>query len=430
MDNQQELFPVVDEEGRVIGSATRGECHNGSHLLHPVVHLHVFNTSGDIYLQKRPEWKDIQPGKWDTAVGGHIDYGETPEVALQREVREELGITDFTPEFICKYVFDGIRERELVYVHRTVFDGPIRPSAEELDGGRFWTMDEIHEAMGKNVLTPNFESEFKKCFSKSFKTMKTAIVQHVIRCNELEWNLQHITALLDQRPGADLYVLSETFATGFMAEGSAEQAGVQSPRILSWMQQQAHRLDAAIAGSVATVDGEGLLRNRLFFVRPDGSYDYYDKHHLFGFAGETDDYVPGQRRVIVEWRGVRFLLQVCYDLRFPVFSRNRGDYDAIIYVANWPQKRREVWQTLLKARALENQCFVAGVNIVGSDNVCEYLGDSVIINAYGRTIAACTPGMVEVASAELDMDELRRFRQKFPVLEDADEFGVETKKLL
>ena len=257
--------------------------------------------------------------------------------------------------------------------------------------------------------------------------MRIVIVQHVIRCHELEWNLQHITTLLDQRPGADLYVLPETFATGFMAEGSAEQAGVQSPRIFSWMQQQARRLDAAVAGSVATVDEEGLLRNRLFFVRPDGCYDYYDKHHLFSFAGETDDYVPGQRRVIVEWQGVRFLLQVCYDLRFPVFSRNRGDYDAIIYVANWPQKRREVWRTLLKARALENQCFVAGVNIVGSDNVCEYLGDSVIINAYGRTIAACTPGVEEVASAELDMDELRRFRQKFPVLEDADEFWVGSK---
>jgi isopentenyldiphosphate isomerase len=129
-----------------------------------VVHLHVFNSAGDIYLQKRPEWKDIQPGKWDTAVGGHIDYGETPEEALLREVREELGITDFKPEFVGKYVFESRRERELVYVSRTVYDGPIRPSAEELDGGRFWTMKEISEAMGQNILTPNFESEFKRCF--------------------------------------------------------------------------------------------------------------------------------------------------------------------------------------------------------------------------------------------------------------------------
>ncbi len=131
-----------------------------------MVHLHVFNSNGDIYLQKRPEWKDIQPGKWDTAVGGHVDYGETPEEALQREVREELGITEFTPELIDKYVFDSHRERELVYVNSSTYDGEIHPSADELDGGRFWTMEEIREAMGKGILTPNFESEFKRCFAK------------------------------------------------------------------------------------------------------------------------------------------------------------------------------------------------------------------------------------------------------------------------
>ena len=166
MDNQQELFPIVDENGQVIGSATRGECHSGSKLLHPVVHLHVFNSKGDIFLQKRPEWKDIQPGKWDTAVGGHIDYSETPEEALLREVQEELGITDFRSEFVDRYVFESQRERELVYVYRTIYDGEIRPSAKELDGGRFWTMQEIREAMGKGILTPNFESEFERCFGK------------------------------------------------------------------------------------------------------------------------------------------------------------------------------------------------------------------------------------------------------------------------
>ena len=146
MDNQQEKFPIVDEEGRVVGAATRGECHNGSKLLHPVVHLHVFNSQGDIYLQK------------------HIDYGETPEEALRREVREELGITDFRPEFVDKYVFESQRERELVYVHRTVYEGAIQPSTEELDGGRFWTSEEVREAMGKDILTPNFESEYKRFF--------------------------------------------------------------------------------------------------------------------------------------------------------------------------------------------------------------------------------------------------------------------------
>ena len=168
-DNQQEIFPIVDEEGTVIGQATRGECHNGSKRLHPVVPLHVFNAQGDVYLQKRPEWKDIQPGKWDTAVGGHIDYGETPEEALRREVREELGMTDYTPEFISKYVFESQREKELVYVHRTTYDGAIQPSKNELDGGRFWTMDEIRRAMGQNVLTPNFEREFEKFFLNTTK---------------------------------------------------------------------------------------------------------------------------------------------------------------------------------------------------------------------------------------------------------------------
>ena len=163
-DNKEELFPIVDEQGRVIGKATRGECHNGSRLLHPVVHLHVFNQTGDIYLQKRPEWKDIQPGKWDTAVGGHIDYGETPEKALEREVREELGITDFVPERLGMYVFDSQRERELVYINRTTYEGIINPSEDELDGGRYWSMVELRAAIGKGVLTPNFESEFKRFF--------------------------------------------------------------------------------------------------------------------------------------------------------------------------------------------------------------------------------------------------------------------------
>lgn len=163
-DNNQEIFPLVDADGNVIGSATRGECHNGSYLLHPVVHLHVFNSQGELYLQKRPEWKYIQPGKWDTAVGGHVDFGESPREALNREVREELGITDFEPVFVDKYVFESRRERELVYVNRTTYDGPVCPSQDELAGGRFWTMQEIKDAIGHDILTPNFESEFQRCF--------------------------------------------------------------------------------------------------------------------------------------------------------------------------------------------------------------------------------------------------------------------------
>lgn len=160
-DNLEEMFPLVDEEGNITGAASRGECHNGSKLLHPVVHLHVFNSRGELYLQRRPLWKDIQPGKWDTAVGGHVDLGESVEMALRREVREELGMTEFTPETLTHYVFESATERELVFVHRTTYDGPVTPS-DELDGGRFWSLDEIRENMGKGIFTPNFESEIRR----------------------------------------------------------------------------------------------------------------------------------------------------------------------------------------------------------------------------------------------------------------------------
>ena len=160
-DNKEEMFPIVDEQGNIIGAATRGECHSGSKQLHPVVHLHVFNSQGELYLQKRPHWKDIQPDKWDTAVGGHIDLGESVEIALKREASEELGITDFTPELLTSYVFESAREKELVFSHKTTYDGPIAPT-DELAGGRFWSLEEIRENLGKEIFTSNFENEFRK----------------------------------------------------------------------------------------------------------------------------------------------------------------------------------------------------------------------------------------------------------------------------
>lgn len=162
-DNSDELFPVVDEEGNVIGKATRGECHGGGMQLHPVVHLHVFDESGRLYLQRRPEWKDIQPGKWDTAVGGHVDYGEDVEAALAREAREELGLTGFEGVFMGRYVFQSSRERELVNTFRTVAKQKPQPSGE-LDGGRFWSREEILENLGKGIFTPNFEQEYSALF--------------------------------------------------------------------------------------------------------------------------------------------------------------------------------------------------------------------------------------------------------------------------
>lgn len=164
-DNPNEMFPIVDEEGNILGSMTRGHAHDGSKILHPVVHLHVFNSNGELYLQHRPTWKDIQPDKWDTAVGGHVDLGENVEQALKREVNEELGITNFTFESLGHYVFESKREKELVYVHRCIYDGEIHPSREELSGGRFWTTQEIADNIGKSVFTPNFEGEYQRFFT-------------------------------------------------------------------------------------------------------------------------------------------------------------------------------------------------------------------------------------------------------------------------
>ena len=161
-DNPNEIFPIVDENGNILGQVTRGHAHDGSKILHPVVHLHVFNSRGELYLQHRPAWKDIQPDKWDTAVGGHIDLGESVGDALKREVREELGITECTPESLGHYGFESNREKELVYGHRCIYDGPMSPSKNELSGGRFWAPEEISANIGKGIFTPHFESEYLK----------------------------------------------------------------------------------------------------------------------------------------------------------------------------------------------------------------------------------------------------------------------------
>ncbi len=159
--NSKEIFPIVDNEGNTIGSASRLYCHNGSKVLHPVVHLHIFNRKGELYLQKRSIHKDIQPGKWDTAVGGHIDYGEKVIDALFREAREELGIIDFEPQLLNKYIFESTIERELIHSYYTIYEGRIIPDMDEVEEGHFWNLNEIKKLLDKEIFTPNFEYEFK-----------------------------------------------------------------------------------------------------------------------------------------------------------------------------------------------------------------------------------------------------------------------------
>ncbi|MDE5567378.1 MAG: NUDIX domain-containing protein [Muribaculaceae bacterium] len=159
-----ELFPLVDPKGEVIGAATRRECHSGSMLLHPVVHLHVFSPDGALLLQKRAEDKDIQPGRWDTSVGGHVDYGENIEDALRREAREELGLFDFEAKALVPYVFQSSVERELVnpFIAVVSKDYPFKFQREEISEISFWSPDEIANALGKGILTPNFEQEYTR----------------------------------------------------------------------------------------------------------------------------------------------------------------------------------------------------------------------------------------------------------------------------
>ena len=157
-----EYFPVVTPEGEVLGKALRQDCHNGSHILHPVVHLHVFSSKGELYLQRRAMHKDLLPGYWDTAVGGHVMYGETIMQALVREVQEEIGITDFTPEHVETYRYDSSRESEMVHVYKVIYDGPFHWNDGEVMDGRFWSLDQLRQAMGQGILTPNLELELQR----------------------------------------------------------------------------------------------------------------------------------------------------------------------------------------------------------------------------------------------------------------------------
>jgi len=224
------------------------------------------------------------------------------------------------------------------------------------------------------------------------------------------------------RGATDLVVLPEMFTTGFTMR-SAELAEGMDGRTVQWMREQAQLLDAALYGSMI-IEEEEQRYNRGLFVTPDGTVTTYDKRHLFRFAKETDHFTPGAKRVVVEWRGWRILLQICFDLRFPVFARNRGDYDAALYVANWPEVRRYPWSQLLIARAIENQCYVVGVNRVGQDgNGHLYSGDSAVIDPRGA-VTAMEPSVDGALTFTLDRTALEDFRSVFPVGLEADRFDL------
>lgn len=250
--------------------------------------------------------------------------------------------------------------------------------------------------------------------------LRVTLLQTALVWQDAVANYALLSAQIAQCHDADIIVLPEMFSSGF----SMQSADIAEPEglTLQWLKQQAASSGAAIVGSVATRLASGCV-NRCYFVTAAGDVSYYDKKHLFRMAGEHKAYQAGTERVIVHWQGWRILLQVCYDLRFPVFSRNCNDYDMALYVANWPAARAHAWRTLLQARAIENQAYVLGCNRVGEDgNQFAYQGDSLIVDFSGHIIADVPVGQAAMLSAHLDYAALTQFRQQFPAHLDADDF--------
>jgi len=253
--------------------------------------------------------------------------------------------------------------------------------------------------------------------------LNIALVQAQIAWQEPEENRTHLQSLMAGIDSSvDLVVLPETFTTGFLGESPTVSEKMQGPT-LDWMKMQAEKLQAVITGSSAIFEG-GTFRNRLLWVQPGGLVEYYDKRHLFARAGESDRYAAGDLRRTWDWNGWRVCPQICYDLRFPVWSRNRNDYDILIYVANWPAPRLDAWTTLLKARAMENQSYVIGVNRVGEDgNGKIYPGASAIYDPLGRTVVDAGDGET-VTYGQINAERLRSVREEYPFQVEADEFQM------
>ena len=251
----------------------------------------------------------------------------------------------------------------------------------------------------------------------------TLVQPDTVWANKTE-NFRIISELLARQGSkdSDVIILPEMFNTGFPA--NPEQLG-ENPyeKTYDWMVATATRNNAAVCGSYIIKEGENFF-NRWHFVTPDGSIEYYDKRHIFKIGGEDAGIVSGSKREVITFRGVRILPSVCYDLRFPVWLRNKNDYDLLINVANWPASRSDVWLTLLKARAMENVAYVAGCNRVGIDpSGISYNGESIVCSPYGSIIL--TAGNHEaVKSCPISIDELNEIRNKFPSLDDADNFSL------
>ncbi len=256
--------------------------------------------------------------------------------------------------------------------------------------------------------------------------LRVTLLQAALAWHDAAANRAHFSALMAPLAGTtDLVVLPETFTTGFSMSVEAV-AEPTDGATLAWLKAEARRLDAAVTGSVITV-AEGRYYNRLLFVLPSGEVRHYDKRHLFRMGGEHEHFTAGDAAWVLPWRGLKICTQVCYDLRFPVFSRRRPDldYELLIYVANWPAPRAEAWRQLLRARAIENQCYVVGVNRIGSDGLgVPYDGESVVVDFLGRPLAELG-GAAASVTVSLPAAPLQAFRDKFPAHLDADRFTLE-----
>lgn len=254
--------------------------------------------------------------------------------------------------------------------------------------------------------------------------LRISLVQMDILWENPAGNREKLDHLLDPLKGkSDLILLPEMFTTGFSMR-ARDLAESMDGKSLLWMKSQAEKLQSAIAGSLIIKENNYYF-NRFLFVMPDGRVMHYDKRHLFSMGMENYYFHPGERRVIVNYAGWRIALFVCYDLRFPVWCRSIKEADLLLFAANWPEQRKVVWQTLTRARAIENQLYVAAVNRIGTDGEgISYSGESLIADPKGRIIGDLGNQSDSVLNAELSLSELNRFRHKFPVAEDEDQFTL------